>query len=130
MDVLKAFEEVVSHRVEICLSLGEMLLLVVEIALLTELELVGGNQLFQVLEELFEVIVDPLFDIFGDSFHDDIEFVWEQLLAVIELFELMFDVFFECGFVQLYGMTETCGSVTYLPPEDHSIEGNERMLQP
>jgi len=34
---------------------------------------------------------------------------------------------FECGFVQLYGMTETCGSVTYLPPEDHSIEGNERM---
>ena len=26
-----------------------------------------------------------------------------------------------------YGMTETCGSVTYLPPEDHSIEGNERM---
>ena len=34
---------------------------------------------------------------------------------------------FECGFVQLYGMTETCGSVTYLPPEDHSIEGNERI---
>ena len=29
---------------------------------------------------------------------------------------------FECGFVQLYGMTETCGSVTYLPPEDHSME--------
>jgi len=34
---------------------------------------------------------------------------------------------FQCGFIQLYGMTETTGSVTYLPPEDHSIEGNERM---
>ena len=34
---------------------------------------------------------------------------------------------FECGIVQLYGMTETCGSVTYLPPEDHSLEGNELM---
>jgi len=34
---------------------------------------------------------------------------------------------FKCGFIQLYGMTETTGSVTYLPPEDHSVEGNERM---
>src|SRR5690606_15536117 len=34
---------------------------------------------------------------------------------------------FRCGFVQLYGMTETCGSATYLPPEDHDPAGNERM---
>jgi len=34
---------------------------------------------------------------------------------------------FQCGFVQLYGMTETTGSATYLPPEDHDVSGNERM---
>jgi len=34
---------------------------------------------------------------------------------------------FKCGFVQLYGMTETTGAATYLPPEDHEMGGNERM---
>jgi long-chain acyl-CoA synthetase len=34
---------------------------------------------------------------------------------------------FKCGFVQLYGMTETTGSVTALGPEDHDPQGNERM---
>ena len=33
---------------------------------------------------------------------------------------------FGCGFVQLYGMTETCGAVTYLPREDHR-PGSPRM---
>jgi len=33
---------------------------------------------------------------------------------------------FKCGFVQLYGMTETTGTIVALPPEDH-IEGSERM---
>jgi acyl-CoA synthetase (AMP-forming)/AMP-acid ligase II len=34
---------------------------------------------------------------------------------------------FGCGFVQMYGMTETTGTVVVLPPEDHSLEGNKRM---
>lgn len=34
---------------------------------------------------------------------------------------------FGCGFVQLYGMTETGGTGTYLPPEDHDPNGNDRM---
>jgi long-chain acyl-CoA synthetase len=34
---------------------------------------------------------------------------------------------FRCGFVQLYGLTETCGAVTYLPAEDHEPGGNRRM---
>jgi acyl-CoA synthetase (AMP-forming)/AMP-acid ligase II len=34
---------------------------------------------------------------------------------------------FKCGFVQLYGMTETTGGATYLPPQDHEVAGNERM---
>ena len=33
---------------------------------------------------------------------------------------------FNCGFVQLYGMTETCGAVTFLPREDHQPD-NPRM---
>jgi acyl-CoA synthetase (AMP-forming)/AMP-acid ligase II len=34
---------------------------------------------------------------------------------------------FRCGFVQVYGMTETTGAVTYLPADDHTLEGNQRM---
>jgi acyl-CoA synthetase (AMP-forming)/AMP-acid ligase II len=33
---------------------------------------------------------------------------------------------FGCGFVQLYGLTETTGSIVALAPEDH-VEGSERM---
>ena len=34
---------------------------------------------------------------------------------------------FGCGFCQQYGMTETCGTIVYLPPEDHDPAGNRRM---
>ena len=34
---------------------------------------------------------------------------------------------FSSGFVQLYGMTETCGSIVALPPEDHTPEGSPVM---
>lgn len=34
---------------------------------------------------------------------------------------------FQCGFVQLYGLTETTAQTTYLPLGDHDSEGNERM---
>lgn len=34
---------------------------------------------------------------------------------------------FGCGFAQMYGMTETAGTVTGLPPEDHDPAGNMRM---
>ena len=33
----------------------------------------------------------------------------------------------DAGFLQVYGMTETTGTVAVLPPEDHDLEGNERM---
>jgi long-chain acyl-CoA synthetase len=35
---------------------------------------------------------------------------------------------FGCGFVQQYGMTEMCGTICALPPEDHDPRGNARML--
>ena len=31
------------------------------------------------------------------------------------------------GFLQCYGMTETTGTIAILPPEDHTLEGNQRM---
>ena len=34
---------------------------------------------------------------------------------------------FGCGFVQMYGMTETAGTIVVLPPKDHSPKGNDHM---
>lgn len=34
---------------------------------------------------------------------------------------------FGCEFCQQYGMTETTGTIVYLPPEDHDPAGNQRM---
>ena len=34
---------------------------------------------------------------------------------------------FRCGFVQLYGMTETTAQTTYLPPKDHVSLNHERL---
>ncbi len=34
---------------------------------------------------------------------------------------------FGCGFVQQYGMTETCGTICALPPEEHHVDGTPRM---
>jgi long-chain acyl-CoA synthetase len=45
----------------------------------------------------------------------------------LDLLREAIDVF-QCGLVQLYGMTETTGGATYLPPQDHNVNGNERML--
>ena len=34
---------------------------------------------------------------------------------------------FNCGFAQMYGMTETAGTIIGLPPQDHDPAGNARM---
>ena len=34
---------------------------------------------------------------------------------------------FRCGLAQVYGLTETTGGITYLPPEDHGEHAIERM---
>jgi acyl-CoA synthetase (AMP-forming)/AMP-acid ligase II len=34
---------------------------------------------------------------------------------------------FKCGFGHTYGLTETTGGITYLPPEDHDPAGSPRM---
>ncbi len=34
---------------------------------------------------------------------------------------------FKCEFIQVYGLTETTGTIVILPPEDHDPAGNERM---
>jgi len=44
----------------------------------------------------------------------------------LELLRECMDVL-KCGFVQMYGMTESTGAICVLPPEDHDPQGNERM---
>ena len=44
----------------------------------------------------------------------------------VELLRECMEVF-GCGFCQQYGMTETTGTIVYLPPEDHDPNGNKRM---
>lgn len=36
-------------------------------------------------------------------------------------------LFPNASFVQMYGATETCGTIVYLPPEDHDVGGTPRM---
>ena len=35
---------------------------------------------------------------------------------------------FKCNFIQVYGLTETTGAVTFLPPEDHDPAGPKKHL--
>jgi acyl-CoA synthetase (AMP-forming)/AMP-acid ligase II len=35
---------------------------------------------------------------------------------------------FACDFGQVYGLTETAGAITYLPPEDHTAQSNVQRL--
>ncbi|MEJ2175043.1 MAG: long-chain-fatty-acid--CoA ligase [bacterium] len=35
---------------------------------------------------------------------------------------------FKCNFIQVYGLTETTGAITALPPEDHDPEGPKKRL--
>ena len=44
----------------------------------------------------------------------------------LPLLETAIDIF-GCGFAQFYGMTETSGTISALPPEDHDVNGNDRM---
>jgi len=44
----------------------------------------------------------------------------------LDLLRACMDVF-GCHFCQQYGMTEACGTIVYLPPEDHDRQGNRRM---
>lgn len=44
----------------------------------------------------------------------------------VDLLRECMDVF-GCQFCQQYGMTETTGTIVYLPPQDHDPKGNQRM---
>ncbi|WP_395647634.1 fatty acid--CoA ligase [Terricaulis sp.] len=64
-------------------------------------------------------------DLRPDDFASMTDFLYGASPIPLDLLERAVKVF-NCGFVQLYGMTETCGAVTYLPREDHR-PGNPRM---
>ena len=46
--------------------------------------------------------------------------------APLDLIRRALEVF-GCGLAQVYGLTETTGAITYLPPEDHGEHAVERM---
>lgn len=64
-------------------------------------------------------------DLNGDDFASMTDFLYGASPIPLDLLERAVKVF-NCGFIQLYGMTETCGAVTYLPRDDHR-PGNPRM---
>lgn len=53
------------------------------------------------------------------------DFLYGASAIPLDLLERAIDTL-KCGFVQLYGMTETTGAVTYLPRDDHRA-GNARL---
>ena len=61
----------------------------------------------------------------GADFASMSDFLYGASPIPLDLLERAVKVF-GCGFVQLYGMTETCGAVTYLPRDDHRA-GSPRM---
>jgi acyl-CoA synthetase (AMP-forming)/AMP-acid ligase II len=82
------------------------------------------SKLFMVPAAMKFVLDDPLCD--GTDFSSLKYLLYGASPIPLDLLRRALDVF-KCGFVQLYGMTEACGSVTYLPPEDHDVSGNPRM---
>lgn len=44
----------------------------------------------------------------------------------LEMMKQSIDMF-GCEFIQMYGMTETSGTIVALPPEDHDPNGNDKM---
>ncbi|MET0271432.1 MAG: fatty acid--CoA ligase [Phenylobacterium sp.] len=61
----------------------------------------------------------------GADFASMSDFLYGASPIPLDLLERAVKVF-GCGFIQLYGMTETCGAVTYLPRDDHE-KGGPRM---
>lgn len=45
----------------------------------------------------------------------------------LDILKRSMKLFPNASFVQMYGATETSGTIVYLPPEDHAIEGTPRM---
>jgi long-chain acyl-CoA synthetase len=60
-----------------------------------------------------------------EDFASMTDFLYGAAPIPLDLLQRAVDAF-GCGFIQLYGMTETCGAVTYLPADDH-WPGNPRM---
>ena len=58
----------------------------------------------------------------GADFASMSDFLYGASPIPLDLLKRAVEVF-GCGFVQLYGMTETCGAVTYLPADDHRAGG-------
>lgn len=85
----------------------------------------GATHLFLVPAALQFMIQHPLAK--ETDFSNLRYFMYGAAPMPLELLKQAVATMPDTGFLQVYGMTETTGTVTMLPPEDHSIDGNERM---
>jgi fatty-acyl-CoA synthase len=85
----------------------------------------GGSQMFIVPAALQMVIQHP--NAKNTDFSNIRHLMYGAAPMPLELLKEVVKTMPEAGLIQVYGMTETCGTVTYLPPEDHVLEGNDRM---
>ncbi len=84
----------------------------------------GISKLFIVPAAMQFVLADPTC---ADTDFSNLKYIVYGASPIpLPLLKRAMDVF-QCGFIQLYGMTETIGVGTYLPAEDHNPDGNKRM---
>lgn len=84
----------------------------------------GISKLFIVPAAMQFVLADPTC---ADTDFSTLKYIVYGASPIpLPLLQRAMDVF-QCGFIQLYGMTETIGVGTYLPAEDHRPDGHPRM---
>lgn len=92
--------------------------------MLAAFERYGVSKLFIVPAAIRQLLAHP--DVRSVDYSRLRTMIYGASPIALDLLREAVDVF-DCGFCQHYGMTETCGSIAYLPPPDHEVSGNPRM---
>lgn len=93
-------------------------------AMLDAFEHYGVSKLFIVPAAIRQLLAEP--NVRDIDYSRLRTMIYGASPIALDLLREAVDVF-DCGFCQHYGMTETCGSIAYLPPPDHDLRGNPRM---
>lgn len=93
--------------------------------LIAAVESHGITKMFAVPAVLNMILGHP--DAQGKTFPSMRELLYGASPIPLDILKRSMAKFPEAQFVQMYGATETSGTVVYLPPEDHDPAGTERM---
>lgn len=93
--------------------------------LIAAIETHGITKMFAVPAVLNMILGHP--DAKGKSFPSMRELLYGASPIPLDILKRSMAKFPEAQFVQMYGATETSGTVVYLPPEDHDPAGTSRM---